>query len=363
MLELAGELMVDGEEEEEEEEEVEDDEEDAMEQGGGDADGPWNRRRDRPPEDEDESSNRRSRNRARFERFVSNAAIFTRSRLLADMAAEGEESSRDADDEQDMGDNGRRARREERSGDGAREGAREKDRRNSNGRKPDTKDSDESDDDDEDDSESHRREQRGNGAFGFSIKRAFRNPFPKERKRQHNRRSESEPTEKQPGKSTSRMEDFEGGAEFSHEPDKRKNGKTGNGLNGAKSASSNPNGSRPMTRKRASFLEEMEEDSKMQESSKDDAPESDIENEMDATNADDADESIDFDGILSDASSSSELSDEGIFQSLKREKEEQEEAERKEKPIEPSHLSIKIQRLPLPKALISFLLYHRDISE
>ncbi|XP_030838671.1 histone acetyltransferase KAT6B isoform X1 [Strongylocentrotus purpuratus] len=379
MLELAGDFMVDGDDEEEEREEER--EEDAMDEGG-DA-GPWNRRRDagRSREEEEYSNTRRGRNRARFERFMTNAAFFTRHMGSRREEVEGEEEAwHDADDERERpDDNGHGARprdRRDRAGEGAGEGSREGSREGSSKEGGSQKTSQKTDsskdmeDSDDDNSESQRSDQRGNGAFGFSIKRAFRNSFPKERKRQHNRRSESEPSEKQPGKSTDvteEVEEVEEEDERHEEVVERKNGKSGNGLGKSKPAPPGPNGSK--THDKSEVQDAMEDDSKTEESSKDTTMATIDDTEMDATYAeveedeDDIGDEHEDDDLLSDASSSSGISDEGIFQRLKREKEEEEELANKDKPVEPSYLSIKIQELPLPKALLNFLLYHREISE
>ncbi|XP_041484960.1 uncharacterized protein LOC121431452 isoform X1 [Lytechinus variegatus] len=353
MLELAGELMVDGEEDEEERGE------EAMDEGA-DA-GPWSRRRDAGrPREEDGLNTRRGRNRARFERFMTNAAFFTRHMGSRREEDGDEEVWHDADDERERSDdNGHGARPRDdrdRSGEGpGKDGGSQKTDQKSGP----PKDIDDSDDED-DDNQSPSSGQKGNGASGFSIKRAFRNSFPKERKRQHNRRSESEPNEKQPGKSTDVIDEVE---EDNGRPDEavgRKNGKSGNGLGHSQPATPGPNGSKIEDKSEAQNA--MEDNSNAEEPSSRHPTNQQIPI-VDDLEMDDLQDEDEEDDLLSDASSSSGISDESIFQRLKREKEEEEEAAMKDKPLEPSLLSLKIQMLPLPKALVNYLLYHREISE
>ncbi|XP_054772927.2 uncharacterized protein LOC129280962 isoform X1 [Lytechinus pictus] len=349
MLELAGELMVDGDEDEEERGE------EAMDEGA-DA-GPWSRRRDAGrPREEDGLNTRRGRNRARFERFMTNAAFFTRHMGSRREEDGDEEVWHDADDERERSDdNGHGARPRDdrdRSGEGSgKDGGSQK--------SDPPKDIDDSDDED-DDNQSPSSGQKGNGASGFSIKRAFRNSFPKERKRQHNRRSESEPNEKQPGKSTDVIDEVEEDNERPDEAVGRKNGKSGNGLGHSQPATPGPNGSKIEDKSEAQNA--MEDNSNTEEPSSRNPTNQQIPI-VDDLEMDDLQDEDEEDDLLSDASSSSGISDESIFQRLKREKEEEEEAAMKDKPLEPSHLSLKIQMLPLPKALVNYLLYHREISE
>ncbi|XP_071502266.1 uncharacterized protein [Diadema antillarum] len=370
MLELAGELMLDGEEEEEEEGE----QEDPMEEGGDAVEGrsPWSRRQDRPRREgeEDEGEDFRSRNRARFERFMTNAAIFTRH--MGSRRETDEASSHDADDEREVvRGNGRQVRsRNHKDKEPDSEEGSSRDARSKNGAKAEAQDAEDSDDN------SDRGEHRGPGTWGFSFKRAFKNSFPKERKRQHNRRSESEPIEKQAGKSIDVDEDEEEEEAFNLPEEGPKNGKSGNGLQKSSATAGKGSSSKLPA---SDSQDEMEDDSDVKKSSMEDAPLSVEDNKMDATDADEArnnedddddddddkeeEEEEEEDGFISSASSSSGISDEGIFQRLKREKEEEEEAKNKDAPIKPTHLSRKIMQLPLPRALVTYLLYNRDIAQ